>query len=137
VLGRTPVCNSHAFDATVGDCCATLSSVQQLSEVRIPQFKALSLIPTLAALSRGYAPVSAPNARELRVSVPRCETLAQAYILAASPIEAIYGVGNPLVKARPAINQVFVIRVIVRVEGIVALATIEAIGTFLYLLTVE
>lgn len=87
-------------------------------------------LDTLAALSRGYPPFAAPIARELRALASRTGALVHVYILAASPIVAIYGVGNPLLEAGTAFNEVFVIRFIVRVEGIVALAAIEAIGAF-------
>src|SRR5215211_887498 len=75
--------------------------------------------------------------RELRVFVPRCETLAHAYILAAAPIVAIPGVCIPRVEAGPAFNEVFAIPFIVRAECIVARAPFELIDVTLSQLAVQ
>jgi hypothetical protein len=66
---------------------------------------------------------------ELRVLVPRCETLAQhADFLAAAPIVAIFRVRSPLVESGPAFNKVSACRFIARDEYIVAHAASEVIG---------
>jgi hypothetical protein len=62
--------------------------------------------PRCPGCAEADSSASAPNARELRVLVPRCETLAHVLDLAAFPIEAIYAVGIHRVEAGPALIEV-------------------------------